>query len=54
MAAAQLHEILKPFDLTYARYGLLGSIYFGRHGGQPITEIRARARTHDLAAPALA
>jgi DNA-binding MarR family transcriptional regulator len=43
---ARVDEVLKPFDLTFARYELLVLLHFSRAGALPITKASVRLQVH--------
>ncbi|HZM30318.1 MAG TPA: MarR family transcriptional regulator [Acidimicrobiales bacterium] len=44
--AAQINEVLQPFDLTFARYEVLALLSFSRHGMLPIGKVGERLQVH--------
>lgn len=43
---ARVEEVLKPFDLTFARYELLQLLTFTRTGAMPMAKASARLQVH--------
>jgi DNA-binding MarR family transcriptional regulator len=43
---ARVDEVLRPFELTFARYELLMLLYFTRHGSIPVTKASVRLQVH--------
>jgi len=43
---ARVDEVLRPYDLTFARYELLMLLHFSRRGSLPITKASARLQVH--------
>lgn len=43
---ARVDEVLRPFDLTFARYELLMLLLFSRRGSLPVTKASARLQVH--------
>lgn len=43
---ARVDEVLRAFDLTFARYELLMLLHFSRAGSLPITKASARLQVH--------
>ena len=43
---ARVDEVLKPFDLTFARYELLMLLHFSRSGALPLKQAAARLQVH--------
>lgn len=43
---ARLNALLKPFDLTFARYEALMLLHFSRKGALPLGKIGARLQVH--------
>ncbi|UYM06010.1 MarR family winged helix-turn-helix transcriptional regulator [Solicola gregarius] len=43
---ARVHEVLKPFDLTFARYELLALLSFTRKGALPMSRASSLLQVH--------
>ncbi|MGH3357726.1 MAG: MarR family transcriptional regulator, partial [Nocardioidaceae bacterium] len=43
---ARVHEVLKPFDLTFARYELLALLQFTRTGSLPMSKASSLLQVH--------
>ena len=43
---ARVHEVLKPFDLTFARYELLALLSFTRSGSLPMSRASSLLQVH--------
>ena len=43
---ARVHEVLKPFDLTFARYELLALLSFTRKGALPMSKASSLLQVH--------
>jgi DNA-binding MarR family transcriptional regulator len=43
---ARVEEVLRPFDLTFARYELLTLLHFSQSGALPLSRIGARLQVH--------
>jgi DNA-binding MarR family transcriptional regulator len=43
---ARVEEVLRPYDLTFARYELLTLLHFSRSGALPLSRIGARLQVH--------
>lgn len=43
---ARVHEVLKPFDLTFARYELLALLSFTRQGSLPMSKASSLLQVH--------
>ncbi|SNQ45688.1 putative MarR-family transcriptional regulator [Frankia canadensis] len=43
---ARVDEVLRPLDLTFARYELLMLLMFSRHGALPLNKIGSRLQVH--------
>ena len=43
---ARVEEVLRPYDLTFARYELLQLLSFTRSGSMPLSRIGARLQVH--------
>lgn len=43
---ARVHEVLKPFDLTFARYELLALLSFTRNGSLPMSKASSLLQVH--------
>jgi DNA-binding MarR family transcriptional regulator len=43
---ARVEEVLRPFDLTFARYELLTLLHFTRTGAMPLSRIGSRLQVH--------
>ncbi len=43
---ARVHEVLKPFDLTFARYELLALLSFTRSGALPMSRASSLLQVH--------
>jgi DNA-binding MarR family transcriptional regulator len=43
---ARVEEVLRPHDLTFARYELLTLLFFSRTGALPLSRIGARLQVH--------
>jgi DNA-binding MarR family transcriptional regulator len=43
---ARVEEVLRPHDLTFARYELLTLLHFSRTGALPLSRIGARLQVH--------
>ncbi|MCU1623024.1 MAG: MarR family transcriptional regulator [Frankiales bacterium] len=43
---ARVDEVLKPFDLTFARYELLMLLHFSRSGSMPLKKASERLQVH--------
>lgn len=43
---ARVHEVLKPFDLTFARYELLALLHFTRTGSLPMSKASSLLQVH--------
>jgi len=43
---ARVEEVLRPYELTFARYELLTLLYFTRTGALPLSRIGSRLQVH--------
>jgi DNA-binding MarR family transcriptional regulator len=43
---ARVEEVLRPYELTFARYELLTLLYFTRTGSMPLSRIGSRLQVH--------
>ena len=43
---ARVEEVLRPFELTFARYELLTLLFFSRTGALPLSRIGSRLQVH--------
>jgi DNA-binding MarR family transcriptional regulator len=43
---AQVDEVLRPFELTFARYEALTLLWFSQHGSLPLGKIGQRLQVH--------
>ena len=43
---ARVDEVLRPFDLTFARYELLMLLHFSKRGSLPVTKASTRLQVH--------
>lgn len=43
---ARVHDVLKPFDLTFARYELLALLSFTRNGALPMSKASSLLQVH--------
>lgn len=43
---ARVHEVLKPFDLTFSRYELLALLHFTRTGSLPMSKASSLLQVH--------
>ena len=43
---ARVDEVLRPYDLTFARYEMLMLLHFSRRGSLPVTKASARLQVH--------
>ena len=43
---ARVDEVLRPFELTFARYEALALLWFSQHGSLPLSKVGQRLQVH--------